>query len=194
MESKTPLEEAAEKMYPTENARKNMFHDNQGQYSRQEAFIKGVKSDAAKWYWAWQQAKSKDVHDINVVNIEQANNIEQGIRKNVQEVIDRLEDKVEWNTNQYGYLSAMKHVIRWLDESAQLPVQGEEKHFNEFDMKIKEFEGVLTGLKICKEMWAQGTITHENIYENEVYYKELIQNVKDAVKRGDELFNALKFE
>lgn len=33
-------------------------------------------------------------------------------------------------------------------------------------------EGVLLGLKICKEMWAQGTISHENIYENEVAYKE----------------------
>ena len=33
-------------------------------------------------------------------------------------------------------------------------------------------EGVLLGLKICKEMWAQGTISHENIHENEVAYKE----------------------
>lgn len=33
-------------------------------------------------------------------------------------------------------------------------------------------EGVLLGLKICKEMWAQGTISHENIYENEISYKE----------------------
>lgn len=33
-------------------------------------------------------------------------------------------------------------------------------------------EGVLLGLKICKEMWAQGTISYENIYENEIYYTE----------------------
>lgn len=38
-------------------------------------------------------------------------------------------------------------------------------------------EGILTGLKICKEMWAQGTISHENIYENEVYYKDELKNI-----------------
>lgn len=37
------LEEAAKERYPTESARKNMFHDNAGQYSRQEAFIEGAK-------------------------------------------------------------------------------------------------------------------------------------------------------
>ena len=39
-------------------------------------------------------------------------------------------------------------------------------------------KGVLTGLKICKEMWAQGTISHENIYENEVLYKEELKNLE----------------
>jgi len=38
-------------------------------------------------------------------------------------------------------------------------------------------QGVLTGLKICKEMWAQGTISHENIYENEVLYKEELESL-----------------
>jgi hypothetical protein len=33
-------------------------------------------------------------------------------------------------------------------------------------------EGVLLGLKICKEMFAQGQISHENIYENEIAYKD----------------------
>jgi len=33
-------------------------------------------------------------------------------------------------------------------------------------------EGVLLGLKICKEMFSQGQISHENIYENEIMYKE----------------------
>ena len=33
-------------------------------------------------------------------------------------------------------------------------------------------KGVLLGLKICKEMFAQGQISHENIYENEIAYKE----------------------
>lgn len=44
--------------------------------------------------------------------------------------------------------------------------------------EIKYLEGVLIGLKICKEMWAQGTISHKNIYENEVYYKELLENAE----------------
>lgn len=38
-------------------------------------------------------------------------------------------------------------------------------------------EGILLGLKICREMWAQGTISHENIYENEVMYKEELKNL-----------------
>jgi hypothetical protein len=33
-------------------------------------------------------------------------------------------------------------------------------------------QGVLLGLKICRELFAQGQISHENIYENEILYKE----------------------
>lgn len=36
------------------------------------------------------------------------------------------------------------------------------------------YEGVLAGLKICKEMWARGTISHEEIRENEIYYGDLL--------------------
>jgi len=55
---------------------------------------------------------------------------------------------------------------------------------NDKDIKLKKkidesyLKGVLIGLKICKEMWAQGTISHENIYENEIYYQELLKNLK----------------
>lgn len=38
-------------------------------------------------------------------------------------------------------------------------------------------EGILLGLKICKEMWAQGTMSHENIYENEIYYNEELKKL-----------------
>jgi hypothetical protein len=48
--------------------------------------------------------------------------------------------------------------------------------------EIARIEGILLGLKICKEMWAQGTISHENIYENEVYYKEELENIKSQSK------------
>lgn len=44
---------------------------------------------------------------------------------------------------------------------------------------IARMEGVLIGLKICKEMWAQGQMSHENIYENEVYYKEELEKLKN---------------
>lgn len=37
---------------------------------------------------------------------------------------------------------------------------------------IAHTEGVLIGLKICKEMWGQGTISHENIQEEIYYYQE----------------------
>lgn len=46
------------------------------------------------------------------------------------------------------------------------------------DIETARIEGVLTGLKICKEMWAQGTISHENIRENEIHYQEELENLK----------------
>jgi len=30
-------------------------------------------------------------------------------------------------------------------------------------------------------MWAQGTISHENIYENEILYKEELKNLLERV-------------
>lgn len=39
-------------------------------------------------------------------------------------------------------------------------------------IEISRIEGVLLGLKMCKEMFAQGEITHEEIYENEQHYKD----------------------
>lgn len=44
------------------------------------------------------------------------------------------------------------------------------EQINEID--IAHTEGVLIGLKICKEMWAQGTISHENIQQEIHYYQE----------------------
>lgn len=40
------------------------------------------------------------------------------------------------------------------------------------EIEVARTEGILTGLKICKEMWAQGTISHENIQEEIYYYQE----------------------
>ena len=45
-------------------------------------------------------------------------------------------------------------------------------------LEKSRIEGILLGLKICKEMFAQGTISHENIYENEILYREELDNLK----------------
>lgn len=48
---------------------------------------------------------------------------------------------------------------------------------------LQKYEGVLLGLKICKEMFAQNQISHENIYENEIYFKELILKEKAKIEK-----------
>lgn len=45
------------------------------------------------------------------------------------------------------------------------------------EVERSRLEGVLQGLKICKEMWAQGTISSENIRENEIHYSEELKNL-----------------
>lgn len=41
-----------------------------------------------------------------------------------------------------------------------------------------EYRGVLLGLNICNDLLNNGELTQDNIYENKVYYKELIENLK----------------
>lgn len=48
-----------------------------------------------------------------------------------------------------------------------------------FEVNKTHLQGVLTGLRLCKEMWAQGTISHELIRENEIYYESELENFKD---------------
>lgn len=67
----------------------------------------------------------------------------------------------------------LKKLAQLHDENIELKKEIEESYIN----------GFLTGLKICKEMWAQGTISHENIYENEVYYKEQLKDLNANVKK-----------
>lgn len=67
----------------------------------------------------------------------------------------------------------LKHLADLHDENIELKKEIEESYIN----------GVLTGLKICKKMWAQGTISHENTYENEVYYKEQLKDLNANVKK-----------
>jgi len=51
--------------------------------------------------------------------------------------------------------------------------------------EIQYLEGVLIGLKICKEMWAQGTISHEEILENEIHYKEELKELKNEKETSE---------
>lgn len=84
-----------------------------------------------------------------------------------------------------------KFSAEWVDIIASnggievlLPITG--YLLTEEQMKDKEevarINGVLLGLKICKEMWAQGSMSHENIYENEVIYKEELSSLINKLK------------
>jgi len=62
-------------------------------------------------------------------------------------------------------------------------------------MEKLKIEGVLLGLKICKELWAQGQLTHETIYENEVLYKEELANFEYEERKANFAFyNKIKLK
>lgn len=105
-----------------------------------------------------------------------------------------LNDK--WITSNGGYIHKAKLTEINLSEFRQL-FSGEEvlqvekpkassfilgqidkkiEQINEID--IAHTEGVLVGLNICKQLWAQGTISHENIREEIYHYQEELENLK----------------
>jgi hypothetical protein len=55
-------------------------------------------------------------------------------------------------------------------------------------------KGILMGLLICKKMWGDGQISHESIYQNEVYYKEELQKLRQSIKFKKDLDNNLCLE
>lgn len=65
-----------------------------------------------------------------------------------------------------------------LSEFRQLFSKREEVLQVENNSEIKLIEGILLGLNICKELWAQGVISHETIRENELHYQEELENLK----------------
>lgn len=78
-------------------------------------------------------------------------------------------------------------VVRLMDNYAEFRVKNcsipdvvgqSEQLPTDIEIEKSRIEGVLLGLKICKEMWAQGTISHEEIVENEIYYKEELLKAK----------------
>ena len=90
-----------------------------------------------------------------------------------------ISDLIEWKLSAIQVLKDidLQYIGRELNiplgESISKNLLGNIKNHAEKN----RIEGVLLGLKICKEMWAQGTISHENIYENEVFYKEELKSL-----------------
>lgn len=50
---------------------------------------------------------------------------------------------------------------------------------NSNPLEIAHTKGILQGLRICKELWAQGEISHETIRENELYYSQELELLKN---------------
>lgn len=90
-----------------------------------------------------------------------------------------IEDLIDWKESASKILNEID--LQAIGKELNVPL-GESVSFGLLDRiknnaEISRVEGILLGLKICKEMWAQGTISHENIYENEVIYKEELSSL-----------------
>lgn len=102
-----------------------------------------------------------------------------------------INDLVEWKLSAIQVLkdidlqSIGKELNIPLGESVSKNLLGNIKNHAE----KKRIEGVLLGLKICKEMFAQGTISHESIYENEVYYNEELNNLTHSLEFSETKIN-----
>jgi hypothetical protein len=97
---------------------------------------------------------------------------------------NEIDELIEWKNSAIAVLNDIdlqaigKELSIPLGESVSKDLLGKIKNH----AKKNRIEGVLLGLKICKEMWAQGTISHENIYENEVLYNEELNNLSHSLE------------
>lgn len=90
-----------------------------------------------------------------------------------------ITDLIEWKLSAIQVLNDID--LQSIGKELNIPL-GESVSKNLLDrIKIhaekNRIQGVLLGLKICKEMWAQGTISHENIRENEIVYTEELEKL-----------------
>lgn len=76
-------------------------------------------------------------------------------------------------------LDAHRRGVYSLNEATDSLLLNLESHSDTAHEKA-EIKGVLTGLRICKEFWAQGTISHEEIRENELHYMEELEKLTDT--------------
>lgn len=115
-------------------------------------------------------------HPDNEENSEFADRI-----SDVEEIQKEVQNLIEWKESAMEIFN--KIDLQAIGNELNLPLGSSisENLLNKIKLHAEKnrIEGVLLGLKICKEMWAQGTISHENIYENEILYKEELENLSE---------------
>lgn len=101
-------------------------------------------------------------------------------KKLIEELLDCVSDATDTETQITSLTMAGMLMNEVIDEALTIPavVGRSEQLPTDIEIEKSRIEGVLLGLKICKEMWAQGRISHEEIVENEIYYKEELLKAK----------------
>ena len=116
-------------------------------------------------------------HPDNEENSEFADRI-----SDIEDIQKEVQNLIEWKESAMEIFN--KIDLQAIGNELNLPLGSSisENLLNKikFHAEKNRIEGVLLGLKICKEMWAQGTISHENIYENEILYKEELENLSES--------------
>lgn len=116
-------------------------------------------------------------HPDNEENSEFADRI-----SDVVEIQKEVQNLIEWKESAMNIFKEID--LQAIGNELKLPLGSSvsENLLNKIKLHTEKnkIEGILLGLKICKEMWGQGTISHENIYENEIMYKEELENLSDS--------------
>ena len=92
----------------------------------------------------------------------------------IQELQKEVSNLIEWKKSAMNIFSEIDLQAIGKELNIGLGQSVSENLLSKIQLHTEKnrIQGVLLGLKICKEMFAQGQISHENIYENEIVYKE----------------------
>ena len=140
------------------------------------------------------EAKNKEEIYLNLANCseEELKEVEKILKKetvfyytNLSEIENRPILHYGNSRNIYGWLKGTINFLLMYNNKTEVNFQefkeimGVKVETSSENTQVEKarLEGVLLGLKICKEMFAQGEISHENIYENEVLYREELENL-----------------
>ena len=97
----------------------------------------------------------------------------------IQDIQKEVQKLIEWKGSATNILNEID--LQAIGTELEVPLGESVSQYLLGKIKVhvekNRIEGVLLGLKICKEMWAQGTISHENIREEEVHYNEELSNL-----------------